>query len=629
MVVSALARSLPGWHGHHWSCGASALVGRLNRRHRAAPFCSASDATEDGWQLGQSWRDALANELSEPYFTELRSFVEGERTTGAVLPSREDQFAAFRACDFDDVRVVILGQDPYPTPGNAHGLAFSVLPHVRPLPGSLRNIYLELNDDLGIAPAEHGCLSAWSGQGVLLLNTVLTVRSGEAGSHARRGWERFTTAIIAALAERNEGMVFMLWGKAAQDKGRLIDPASHLILQAAHPSPLSARRGFFGCAHFSRANEYLSGRGRQSIEWAVGQPPIEYLKPIPEVPATPPSTPPAPPIKTAPAAQASATLPTTRLSRAAAEKVIAAARSKRSEPLKLPPRLSPTAITAFRECPQLFLFRQLWKLPEPPTLPLVKGTLVHATLENIFKLPAAERAAKLHDTLRDEWRVGREKPENAQLFASRDEERAWGLQCLELLDNYLAFEDPASLPAGEPLAHEAWLSADLQGPVSEDSVRLVGKVDRLDVSTEGDGVVIVDYKTGKPPNLKYSKETNERIRTAAFFQLRCYALLLARGALPPELDTSRAPARAQKLRLLYLGTERGGDAVATAVEEELPDDELAYGKMLDATQAEVTDVWAEIKALVEKNDPNAFCNCTRSFCSCHDLRPLAFFPGLE
>ena len=161
------------------------------------------------------------------------------------------------------------------------------------------------------------------------------------------------------------------------------------------------------------------------------------------------------------------------------------------------------------------------------------------------------------------------------------------------------------------------------------SVRLVGKVDRLDVSTDGDGVVIVDYKTGKPPNLKYSRATNERIRTAAFFQLRCYALLLEKGALPPDLDTARAPPRAQRLRLLYLGADNGGDGGATSVEEELPADVLAYGKMLDATQAEVLGVWAEIVALVERNDPHAFGHCTRSFCACHDLRPLVFGPGAE
>ena len=178
-----LTRALPWYRGGVLSFAA---------RRASAPACALEPSQDDAWSLTAGWREALSEELSNPSFAQLQEFVEAERERANVLPSREDQFAAFAACDFDNVRVVILGQDPYPTPGHAHGLSFSVLPHVRPLPGSLRNIYKELYDDLAIPPPPHGCLSAWSDQGVLLLNSVLSVRAGEAGSHAKMGWERLT-----------------------------------------------------------------------------------------------------------------------------------------------------------------------------------------------------------------------------------------------------------------------------------------------------------------------------------------------------------------------------------------------------------------------------------------------------
>jgi putative RecB family exonuclease len=313
----------------------------------------------------------------------------------------------------------------------------------------------------------------------------------------------------------------------------------------------------------------------------------------------------------------------------------------------MPPRLSPTAISAFKECPQMFLFRNLWRLPEPPSKVLTRGILVHSALENMFKLPPEERASRLHDTLRDEWRAERIKPSNAGLFATREEERAWGLECLRLLDSYLQFEDPARLPSGEPLATESWLSAVLGG--STGGVKLVGKIDRLDrVDTGGSGgaagggggdgdgggaqrrpppgsVAVVDYKTGKAPSQKYSAAVNERIRSDAFFQLRCYALLLARGAPPRELSgkVDATAAKARRLRLLYLGeSEVGGGA--TALDEELPADPAEYNALLRATEEEVLAVWAQIQALVEGNDPAAFSHCSRPFCQCHDLRPLVF-----
>ena len=231
--------------------GASAMPPA--RRRASVSACT------DPWRLELGWASALSAETKQPYFAALRQFVDAERAAAAtpgadaVLPPAEQQFAAFDACPFDAVRVVVLGQDPYPTPGHAHGLAFSVPPGVG-VPASLRNVYIELADDVGAPPAGHGCLRAWAGQGVLLLNSVLTVRAGAPASHARRGWEQFTDAAVRELAARRRGLVFMLWGNAAQAKAALVDPSDHLLLRAAHPSPLAARRGFFGCRHFSAAN---------------------------------------------------------------------------------------------------------------------------------------------------------------------------------------------------------------------------------------------------------------------------------------------------------------------------------------------------------------------------------------
>ena len=213
------------------------------------------------------WASALGEELRQPYIRELDGFLEQAEAGGeTVFPSREQRFAAFEATTPQQVRVVILGQDPYPTPGHAHGLAFSVQPGVAPLPKSLKNIYTELAEDLGVSNLS-GHLGPWCEQGVLLLNSVLTVASGQPGSHAKRGWERFTDAVICHLDQSREGLVFLLWGAYAQKKGKAIDRDRHLVIESAHPSPLSAYRGFFGSRPFSRINEYLANRGQPPIDW--------------------------------------------------------------------------------------------------------------------------------------------------------------------------------------------------------------------------------------------------------------------------------------------------------------------------------------------------------------------------
>ena len=220
-------------------------------------------------RLEATWRSALADELTKPYVVDLDAFVAAERASGQVVyPPAALVFAAFANTPFDAVRVVILGQDPYHAAGQATGLAFSV-PRERRIPPSLRNIYAELAADLAIQPPEHGDLTGWAQQGVLLLNSVLTVRAGEAGSHAARGWERFTDAAVRALAEQREGLVFALWGRYAQAKGAFIDRERHLVLEAAHPSPLSARNGFFGCQHFSRTNAWLADHDAPPIDWSL------------------------------------------------------------------------------------------------------------------------------------------------------------------------------------------------------------------------------------------------------------------------------------------------------------------------------------------------------------------------
>jgi uracil-DNA glycosylase len=199
----------------------------------------------------------------------LRQFLRDEVAAGkSIFPSADRIFAALDATPPDRVRVVVLGQDPYHGPGQAHGLSFSV-PRGVPIPPSLRNIYRALDQDLGIAPAAHGDLSAWAEQGVLLLNAVLTVEAGKAGSHQGRGWEQFTDAIVAALNQRATPLVFMLWGKPAQQKGAIIDRDRHCVLEAPHPSPLSAYRGFFDCGHFSAANQFLVAHGLSPIDWRI------------------------------------------------------------------------------------------------------------------------------------------------------------------------------------------------------------------------------------------------------------------------------------------------------------------------------------------------------------------------
>lgn len=217
-------------------------------------------------KIEPSWSRALAPEFEKPYFRELAERVRQEYASGTVYPPGPRIFAAFDACPLPQVKVVILGQDPYHGPGMANGLCFSVNPGV-PVPRSLRNIYREISDDTGAPAPADGNLERWARQGVLLLNATLTVRARQAGSHQGLGWETFTDAVIATLAREREGLVFMLWGAYAISKARLVDRGRHLVLTAPHPSPLSASRGFFGCRHFSRANEYLKLRNLTPIQW--------------------------------------------------------------------------------------------------------------------------------------------------------------------------------------------------------------------------------------------------------------------------------------------------------------------------------------------------------------------------
>lgn len=217
-------------------------------------------------RIEESWRERLQPEFDAPYFEQLTDFVRHEYATTRVYPPGREMFAAFEACPFERVKVVILGQDPYHEPGQAHGLCFSVNDGM-PFPPSLQNIFKEIHDDIGTPIPMSGNLTRWANQGVLLLNATLTVRAHQAGSHQNRGWERFTDAVIHRLAEEREHLVFILWGAYAQRKGEFIDRAKHLVLQSPHPSPLSAHRGFFGNHHFSRTNEYLMAHGMEPILW--------------------------------------------------------------------------------------------------------------------------------------------------------------------------------------------------------------------------------------------------------------------------------------------------------------------------------------------------------------------------
>ena len=219
-------------------------------------------------KLEEGWLNVLKPEFEKPYFSDLKSFLVKEREQFTVYPPGNRIFAAFDYTPFEEVEVVILGQDPYHGPGQAQGLCFSVPPGVD-VPPSLLNIYAELKRDLQIEPPDHGCLLPWADRGVLLLNAVLSVERGRAGAHQGKGWEAFTDRIITLLNSEREGLVFMLWGAYAQAKGKLVDPRRHLVLRAPHPSPLSAYRGFIGCGHFSRANSYLQARGGQAIDWRL------------------------------------------------------------------------------------------------------------------------------------------------------------------------------------------------------------------------------------------------------------------------------------------------------------------------------------------------------------------------
>ena len=220
-------------------------------------------------QLHESWLNRLEDQFQQDYMLELRSFLLTRKSHQAIIyPPGGQIFNAMNSTPFDQVSVVILGQDPYHGPGQAHGLCFSVQPGVR-VPPSLANIYREIQSDLEIAPPRHGFLQSWAEQGVLLLNAVLTVERGQAGSHQGKGWETFTDVIVQLLNDERERLVFMLWGSYAKRKGAVIDRRKHLVLNAPHPSPLSAHRGFLGCRHFSIANEYLQQHRLPLIDWSV------------------------------------------------------------------------------------------------------------------------------------------------------------------------------------------------------------------------------------------------------------------------------------------------------------------------------------------------------------------------
>lgn len=224
---------------------------------------------QDRVQLRASWKTQIGSEFEQDYMQQLRSFLIAEKQAGKIIyPAGENIFNAMNLVAFDRVKVVIIGQDPYHGPRQAHGLCFSVLPGV-PIPPSLKNIFKEIDNDLGIPPANHGCLTAWAEQGVFLLNNVLTVEKAKAASHKGKGWERFTDAIIQTLNHEHDGLVFLLWGSAAQKKGAIIDRKRHLVLQSVHPSPLSAHRGFFGNHHFSQTNAYLQKQDKQGINWQL------------------------------------------------------------------------------------------------------------------------------------------------------------------------------------------------------------------------------------------------------------------------------------------------------------------------------------------------------------------------
>lgn len=223
----------------------------------------------DRIRMDASWKARVGDWLEREDMRALSAFLRARKAAGArVFPPGREIFGAFDATPFDQVRVVVLGQDPYHGAGQAHGLCFSVRPGVR-VPPSLDNIFKEIQRDLGIARPDHGCLLPWARRGVLLLNAVLTVEEGRAGSHQGKGWEGFTDHVVEVLDREREGLVFMLWGSYAQAKGRMIDARRHCVLRSTHPSPLSAHRGFLGCGHFSAANRYLAGAGGAPVDWSL------------------------------------------------------------------------------------------------------------------------------------------------------------------------------------------------------------------------------------------------------------------------------------------------------------------------------------------------------------------------
>ncbi|MBT1704816.1 uracil-DNA glycosylase [Chryseosolibacter indicus] len=217
-------------------------------------------------KIEASWKAKLSGEFDQPYFTKLIDFVKTEYTTQTIYPPGKEIFKAFDCCTFDNVKVVILGQDPYHGPHQANGLCFSVRDGIR-MPPSLMNIFKEIKDDLGKPIPPSGDLERWARQGVLLLNATLTVRAGTPGSHQNKGWETFTDSVVKKISEEKQNVVFLLWGAYAQKKGEIIDRNKHLVLMSAHPSPFSADRGFFGCKHFSKANAYLKSKGLEEINW--------------------------------------------------------------------------------------------------------------------------------------------------------------------------------------------------------------------------------------------------------------------------------------------------------------------------------------------------------------------------
>jgi uracil-DNA glycosylase len=287
LVARGLAADQDGAYGGRGSCDQDRVAGAISslfsmvvRTLLARLYCDDRHFLADGRKtpvltqramtkpvrIDESWKKHLGSEFEKTYFIELREFVRNEYASGAVYPPAAKIFRAFDECPFDKVKVVVLGQDPYHGPGQANGLCFAVGENVPP-PPSLQNIFKEIEADLGHPVSRDPDLSRWAQQGVLLLNATLTVRASQAGSHQNKGWEQFTDAAVHALSREREGVVFMLWGSYARRKGAGIDRHKHLVLECAHPSPLSAHNGFFGCRHFSKANDYLIAQGQTPIEW--------------------------------------------------------------------------------------------------------------------------------------------------------------------------------------------------------------------------------------------------------------------------------------------------------------------------------------------------------------------------